>query len=89
MNINTKLCIFKLVYSWVCLGDVTVGGNFVFCLIVVVIFIGLGRAYRLGEGEGVGFWTYQLGGKPHWDETIFMGQVDPLRHHVKILILQL
>ena len=32
----------------VCLGDLAVGGNFVFCLIIVVIFIGLGRAYRLG-----------------------------------------
>ena len=31
----------------VCLGDLAVRGNFVFCLIVV-IFIGLGRAYRLG-----------------------------------------
>ena len=28
------------------MGDLAVGGNFVFCLIIVVIFIGLGRAYR-------------------------------------------
>ena len=31
----------------VCLGDLAVEGNFVFFLIIVVIFIGLGRAYRL------------------------------------------
>ena len=31
----------------VCLGDLVVGGNFVFCLIIVVIFTGLGRAYTL------------------------------------------
>ena len=32
----------------ICLGDPAVGGNFVFSLIIVVIFIGLGKAYRLG-----------------------------------------
>ena len=31
--------------------DQTVGENFVFCLTIVVIFIGLGRAYRLGGFE--------------------------------------
>ena len=39
-------------------GDIAVGGNFVFFLIIVVIFIGLGRAYRLGYW---GFWSYQMG----------------------------
>ena len=34
----------------VCPGDLAVGGNFVFCLIIVVIFIGLGRAHKLGGG---------------------------------------
>ena len=32
-------------FAW---WDLAVGGNFLFCLIIVVIFIGLGRAYRLG-----------------------------------------
>ena len=30
-----------------CLGDLAVAGNFVFCLIVVILR-GAGRAYRLG-----------------------------------------
>ena len=34
----------------VCLGNLAVGGKFVFFLITIVIFIGLGRAYRL---EGI------------------------------------
>ena len=33
------------------MGDLAVGGNFVFCLIIVVIFMGLGRANRLGGGH--------------------------------------
>ena len=33
----------------VCEGDIAVGGNFVFSFIIIVIFIGLERAYRLGE----------------------------------------
>ena len=56
-----------------------------FCLITVVKFIGLGRAYRLEEGG----WILKLsngGGKPQSDWTIFMGEIDPSRHHVKILI---
>ena len=32
-------------------GDLAIGGNFVFCLIIVVTFIGLGIAYRFGEGD--------------------------------------
>ena len=36
------------------MGDLAVGENFVFRFIIVVIFIGLGRAYRLGGGGGVG-----------------------------------
>ena len=34
----------------VCLENLAVEGNFVFCLILVARFIGLGRAFRLGEG---------------------------------------
>ena len=59
------------------MGDLAVEGNFVFCLIIVDIFIGLGRAYRLGgeyfevikRGEG--------GDKPQMDGTIFMREFDP------------
>ena len=40
----------------ICLGDLAVGGNFVFSLIIVAIFIGLGRAYRLGEDSEVTKW---------------------------------
>ena len=62
-----------------------VGGSFVFCLIIVVILIGLGRAYRSRD-----FKVMKWGGaKPQRDATIFMGEVDPLRHHQKILIWQL
>ena len=61
------------------------GGNFVYCLIIVVIFMGLGGAYRLGEDFKVIIWgASQKGLGP-----IFIGGVDPLRHHVKIFIWQL
>ena len=48
--------------------DLALGGNFVFCLIIVVIFIGLGRAYRLGR-------TLKLSnrGQAKRDETIYGG----------------
>ena len=36
------------------IGDLAVRGNFVFCLIIVVVFIGLGRAYTLWWGGGGG-----------------------------------
>ena len=52
---------------------------------IIVIFIGIGRAYRLGEYFKVIIWE----GKPKRDGTIFMGEVDPSKHHVKILIWQL
>ena len=76
------------------LGNLAVGGNFVCCLIIVVIFIGLGnlfgRVYRLENG-GWGLEILKLSylGKATKDGTIFMGKVDPSRHHVKILIWQL
>ena len=67
------------------------------CLIIVVIFIGLGnllgRVYRLEMGGGVGRGLEILKlsylGKATKDGTIFMGKVDPSRHHVNILIWQL
>ena len=67
-----------------------VGGSFVFCLIIVVILIGLGRAYRSRDFKVMkwGGWGGG-GGKPQRDATIFMGEVDPLRHQQKILIWQL
>ena len=58
--------------------EIEVGGNFLCWLIIVVILMGLGGTYRLGEilnssSEG----------------AIFYGGVDPSRHSVNILILQL
>ena len=58
-------------FAW---GDLAVRGDFVFCLVIVVIFIGLGRAYRFGGG---GVLKFLNGGKPQRDGTIFMGQVAP------------
>ena len=68
----------------VCLGDLAVGGNLVFCIIIVVIFLGL--------GEHIGWVGLKLsngGDKPQRDGAIFMGELDPSRHHVKFLIWQL
>ena len=67
------------------MGDLAVGGNSVCRLIIFVIFIALGRAYRLGGDFEIIIW----GGEPRRDGTIFMGEVDPSRRHVKILIWQL
>ena len=53
----------------VCLGDLAVGGNFVFYLIIVVRFIGFERAYRFG-----GILKLSSGGKPQRNGTIFMGE---------------
>ena len=47
------------------LGDLAVVGNFVCCLIVVT-FMWLGRAYRLGK-----FQIHYVGGKPQRDGTNF------------------
>ena len=66
-------CIKSAVRQWTAWwsslpGGLTVGGKLVFCLIIVVILIGLGRVYRLrgggggGRGKGeVGFWIYEMG----------------------------
>ena len=67
------------------LGELAVGGNFVCCLIIVVIFMGLGIAYRLRGDFKVIIW-----GASHKGMGPFLwGGVDLLRHHVKILIWQL
>ena len=58
------------------LGNLAVGGNFVCCLIIVVIFIGLGnvlgKVYRLemgGRGGGGGDFEVIILGESHkgWD----------------------
>ena len=52
----------------VCLGDPTVGGNLVFCIIIVVIFLGLGEhigwvGLKLSnEGQATKGWDYFYGG---------------------------
>ena len=61
------------------LNDLAVGGHFACSLIIVAMFI------RLGGGGG-GIFKLSYGGKPQRDGTIFMKEVDPLRHHVTILI---
>ena len=71
----------------VSLEDLAVMENFACCLKIVVIFIGLGRAHRLGGGRD--FEAIIWGGKPQRDKITFMGEVDPSRQHVKILIWQL
>ena len=72
-------------------GELGVGGNFVWCLIIVVIFIGLGGAYKFSEilkswfGGGGGGGGGR-GANHEGTETFFMGGLDPTRHHIKILI---
>ena len=67
------------------LGEQAVGGNFVCCLIIVVIFMGLGIAYRLRGDFKVIIWgaSHKGMGRYLW------GGVDLLRQHVKVLISQL
>ena len=49
----------------VCLGNLVVGGNFVCWLIIVVIFKGLGRSYRLeGDFEVIIWWASHKGMEP-------------------------
>ena len=72
------------------MGDLVVRGNFVFCLILVVIFIGLGRAYKGGRRRG-DFGVIKWGASHKGMGPLLWGklEVDPPRHHVKILIWQL
>ena len=60
-------------------------GNFVCCLIIVVIFLGLGRTYRLGGDFKVVIRVISHKGMG----PFLWGEFDPLRHNVKILIWQL
>ena len=86
LNSGPELDVGQSIAWWSGLpGDQAIGGNFVFCLIIVVIPIGLGRACRLGGG----IWSYKMGGKPRRDGTIFMGEFDPSWNHEKILIWEL
>ena len=67
------------------LGEQAVGGNFVCCLIIVVIFMGLGIAYRFRGDFKVIIWGASHKGM----EPFLWGGVDLLRQHVKVLIWQL
>ena len=53
--------------------DLAVRGDIVFCLAIVVIFIGLGRKHRLEVGGGGILKLSNRGSKPQRDGTIFMG----------------
>ena len=66
-------------------GELAVGGNFVRCLIIVVIFLGLGGAYRLAGDFKLIIWSASHEGMG----PFLWGGVHPSRHHVKILISQL
>ena len=71
------------------MGETSRKGNFVCCLIVV-IFMGLGGTYRLGEilnssnggGEGRGVGQKEF-------RPFFIGGVGPSRYQVKLSICQL
>ena len=66
------------------MGEPAEGWNFVYCLIIFVIFMGLGGTYKLGEDFKVMWGARHKGLGP-----FFIGGVDPLRHQVKIFIWQL
>ena len=53
-----------------------VGGNFVFFLIIVVIFIGLGRAYRF-RGGGGDFEVMKWGASHKGMEPFLWGKLTP------------
>ena len=59
--------------------DVAFGRNFVFCLIIVVIFMGLGK--HVGWGKGGDFEVIKWGGaggcKPQRNGTVFTGNLTP------------
>ena len=69
-------------FAWRKIG---VKGDFVWCLMIVFIFMGLGGVYRLGEGVKVIIW----GTRHKGIGSFFNGGVNPSRHHVNILIWQL
>ena len=69
-------------FAWRKIG---VKGDFVWCLMIVFIFMGLGEVYRFGEGVKVIIW----GTRHKGIGSFFNGGVNPWRHHVNVLIWQL
>ena len=67
------------------MGDIAVGGNFVCCLIIVVIFMALGGTYHLGADFKVIIWRESYKGIA----LFFYGGFDLSIQHVNVLILQL
>ena len=67
------------------LGELAEGENFVYSLIIVVIFMGLGGTYRLEED----FKLIICGASHNGLGLFFIGGVDPSRHQVKIFTCQL
>ena len=67
--------------------------NFLCCLIIVAIFIGLGGAHIFGEDfKVVMWWRWGEGGGRASHKglgPVFMGGFDPLRHQVQIFMWQL
>ena len=63
----------ELVFAWEQVNGLGVGGNYVYCLFIVVIFMGLGGAKRLGCLNS------SYGGKPQSQRKggSFYGEVDP------------
>ena len=57
-----------------------VGGNYVWCLVIVVIFMGLGRSKEVGREEVLK--SSYGGNRPQRGGPIFMGRVDLCRHSV-------
>ena len=68
LNSGPKLAVGQRIACWSCLpeGSSSTGGNSVCCLVILVIFIGLGRAYRLGGG-GILKLPYGWQAKKEWD----------------------
>ena len=64
------------------LGELGAAGNFVWCLIIVVIFMGLEGAFRLGGDFRVIIWGTSC--KEMGPFLFLGGGVDPPRDHVNI-----
>ena len=75
LDSGAKLAVGQWIVWWsVCLGDLAVGGSFVFYLIIVVIFLGPGRAYSL---QGILKLSNVGQGRKEWDH--FYGWSWPLK----------